>query len=153
MKIFPEKDCSIELNNDDFLAISELKIQTLSKRQFVSNWNNQVFIGDINENEFELSLSKKMFVELCVVNGKLHNRKAIMKMQTGKIAKIIFAAIVLFSLSGMLVAIMQSKLNLVIYLVLNILVMRFVFLEIGFRYASKNFILKLNEIIGLKNNL
>jgi len=40
MKIFPEKDYSIELNKENSLAISELKNQTLSEEQFVTNWNN-----------------------------------------------------------------------------------------------------------------
>ncbi len=53
MKIFPENDYSIELNNDSSLAISELENQTLSKDQFFTNWNNQAFIGNIEKNEFE----------------------------------------------------------------------------------------------------
>ncbi len=60
MKIFPEKDYSIELNKDSSLAISELKNQTLSKEQFVTNWNNQSFIGKVETNEFEVKLSKKL---------------------------------------------------------------------------------------------
>jgi hypothetical protein len=45
--------------------ISELKKRTLSKEQFVANWNNQTFIGEIIENEFEIKLSKVVRRVLC----------------------------------------------------------------------------------------
>ena len=56
MKIFPEKDYFFELNKDSSIAISELNNQTLSKEQFVTNWNNQSFIWKIENNEFEIKL-------------------------------------------------------------------------------------------------
>jgi hypothetical protein len=150
MKIFPESDYSIELNNDSISAISELKKLTLSKEQFVANWNNQTFIGEIKENKFEIKLSKKVFGEFCVVNGKLENRKGKLKIRTSKIFKIIFVAIILFSLSGIIVAIIQNKLEVIFKGVMIILVVRFFFLELGFRIASKYTLNKLIETIGIK---
>ena len=149
MKIFPESDYSIELNSDSMSAISELKKRTLSKEQLVANWNNQTFIGEIKKNEFELKLSKKLLGEFCVVNGILDNRNGILKIRTGKILKIIFVSIVLFSFSGIIVAIIQNKLELIFKVVVTILIMRFFFLELGFRIASKCALNKLIEIIGI----
>jgi hypothetical protein len=151
MKIFPEKDYSIELNKDSSLVISELKNQTLSKEQFVTNWNNQSFIGKIETNEFEVKLSKKLIGEFCVLNGKLENGKGKLKIRTGKIIKIIFIAIVLFALSGIITAIFRTDFELIFHLVMTILVMRFIFLELGFRLTSKIVINKLSKIIGIKN--
>jgi len=148
MKIFPEKDYSIELNKDSSLAISELKNQTLSKEQFVTNWNNQSFIGKIETNEFEVKLSKKLIGEFCVLNGKLENGKGTLKIRTGRIIKIIFIAIVLFAISGIIIAIFRNDLELIFHLGMTILVMRFI-MELGFRFVSKNGINKLTEIIGI----
>ena len=150
MKIFPESDYLIELNNDSMFAISELKKRTLSKEQFVANWNNQIFIGEIKENEFEIKLSKKLFGEFCVVNGKLDNRKGRLKIRTSKIFKIIFVTIVLFSFSRIIVAIIQNKLDFIFKVFMTILIMRFFFLELGFRIASKYIINRLTETIGIK---
>lgn len=150
MKIFPESDYSIELNNDSISAISALKNRTLSKEQFITNWNNQTFIGEVKEHEFKIRLSKKILGELCVLNGKLDNRKGTLKIRTGKIFKIIFAAIVLFSLSGIIVVIIQNKLKLIVPIVMTILIMRFIFLELGFRLVSKYALNKLTEAIGIK---
>ena len=148
MKIFPEKDYSMELNKDSSLAISELKNQTLSKEQFVTNWNNQSFIGKIETNEFEVKLSKKLIGEFCVLNGKLENRKGTLKIRTGKIIKIIFIAIVLFAFSGIITAIFRTDFELIFHLIMTILVMRFI-MELGFRFVSKNGMNKLTEIIGI----
>ncbi|MBA6157381.1 hypothetical protein H3Z83_12760 [Tenacibaculum sp. S7007] len=150
MKLFPENDYSIELNNNSSLAISELENQTLSKEQFVTNWNNQAFIGKIETNEFEVKLSKKLVGEVCVLKGKLESEKGTLKVRTSRIFKIIFVAIVLFALSGIVTAIIQNKLEMIFHLVMTILVMRFIFLEFGFRIISKSGINKLTEIIGIK---
>jgi len=150
MKLFPEKDYSIELNKDSSFAISELKNQTLSKEQFVTNWNNQSFIGKIEKNEFEVKLSKKLIGEFCVLKGKLENEKGTLEIRTGRIIKIIFIAIVLFAGSGIITAIFRTDLELIFHLVMTILVMRFIFLELGFRLVSKSGINKLTEIIGIK---
>lgn len=151
MKIFPESNYSIELNNDYLSAIAELKNQTLSKEQYVANWNNQTFIGKIKENEFEIKLSKKLLRELCILNGKLENKKGILKIRTSKVFKNIFIAIVLFSFSGIITAITQNKLELIFRLVIAILIMKFIFLELGFRLVSKIVLNKLTEIIGINN--
>lgn len=151
MKIFPESKFSIELNNTSTSAIPELKNRTLSKEQFVTNWNNQTFIGEIKKNEFEIKLSKKLIGEFCVINGKLDDRKGILVIQTSKFFKIISGAVALFSLSGIIVSIIQNKLELIFDFIITILIMRFIFLELGFRLFSKYTLNKLSEIIGIKN--
>ena len=150
MKIFPKNDYSIELNNDSASAILDLKNRTLSKKQFVANWDNQTFIGEIQENKFEIKLSKKLFGEFCVLNGKLENGKGILEIRTGKIFKMIFVAIILFILSGIILSIIQNKTELIIQLIISILVMRYIFLELGFRIVSKIALNKLTEIIEIK---
>jgi len=150
MKIFPEKVFSIELINESSTAILELKNQTLSKEQFVINWKNQAFIGEIEKNEFEIKLSKKFYGEFCIIKGKLENKVGILEIRTSRIFKIIFISIILFALSGIIAAIIQNKINVILSLVLTIIVIRFIFIELGFRYVSKSGINKLTEIIGIK---
>ena len=149
MKIFPEKDYSIELNKDSSLAISELKNRTLSKEQFVTNWNNQSFIGKVETNEFEVKLSKKLIGEFCVLNGKLEGGKGTLKIRTGRVIKIIFIAIVLFAFSGIIIAIFRTEFEPIFQLFMTILVMR-IMMELGFRFVSKKGINKLTKIIGIK---
>ena len=149
MKMFPENVYSIELNNDYFVGISELKNQTLSKEQFVTDWNSQTFIGIIEKNEFEVKLSKKLIGEICILKGKLENKKGTLEIRTGRILKIIFIAILLFALSGIITAIIQKEFEVIFHLIMTVLVMRYIFMELGFRIISKSGINKLTEIIGI----
>ena len=151
MKIFPEKDFSIELNQNSSLSISELKNETLSEEQYVVNWNSQSFIGKFKKNEFQLKLSKKILGEFCVLNGKLENKKGILKIRTSKRLKIIFTIYILFIICGIITAIIQNDLKTILGLITNILFMRYILLELGFRIASKSGIKKLTEIIGINN--
>ena len=75
MKIFPIKKYSIVLMNERAKVISELKKDTLSDEQFVSNWNKQTFIGKVNETNFEIKLSKKLYGDFCVFKGILEEKK------------------------------------------------------------------------------
>lgn len=150
MKLFPENKYSIELFNDKESAISNLKNYTLSKEQYVTNWNNQLFIGEIKENEFELKLSKKLYGDFCIVHGKLENKKGTLEIQTGKILKILFILIILFTLSGMIIAMIQHKFELIFKLIITIVMLRYIFLELGFRYVSKRLLHKLTEVIKIK---
>ena len=150
MKIFPEKEYSIEFTKESSLGISELKNQTLSEKQFVTNWNNQSFIGKVEKNEFEIKLSKKLIGEFCVLKRKLENKKGILEIRTGRIIKIIFVAIIILAISGIITAIIRTEWELIFHLIMIILVMRYIFLELGFRFASKSGINKLTKIIGIK---
>lgn len=150
MRLFPKNNYSIELNDNSNSAILNLKNQTLSKEQFVANWNNQTFIGEIQKNAFEITLSKKLLGELCVLSGKLENGKGNIEIRTGKIFKIIFVAIALFIFSGIIASIIQNKLELIFQLAISILIVRFVFLELVFRIVSRIALTKLTQIIGIK---
>jgi hypothetical protein len=150
MKIFPEKDYSIELKNNSSLAISELKSQTLSEEQFFTNWDSQAFSGKIEKNEFKVKLSKKLIGEFCVIEGKLDKKKGILKLSISTTVKFIFIFFVLFAFSGIITAIVQNELEIIFDLIMTILVMRFIFLELAFRYVSKRGITKLTETIGIK---
>lgn len=150
LKIFPENNYSIELTNDSTSAISNLKNCTVSKEQYVTNWNNQLFIGKIKENEFELKLSKKLYGDFCIVHGKLENKKGTLEIQTGKILKILFILIITFTLSGMVTAMVQHKFELLFKLMIAIVIIRFIFLELGFRYVSKRLLKRLTEELKVK---
>jgi hypothetical protein len=73
-----------------------------------------------------------------------------LEIRTGRAIKIIFIAITLFAVSGIITAIFRTDLELIFHLIMTILVIRFIFLELGFRFVSKKGINKLTEIIGIK---
>jgi len=53
-------------------------------------------------------------------------------------------------MSGIIVSIIQNKLQLIFHIIINILIIRFIFLELGFRIVSKFALNELTKVIGIK---
>lgn len=151
LKLFPKNTYSIELVNDNKSVISNLKNSTLSKEQYVANWNNQLFIGTIKENEFELKLSKKLYGDFCIVHGKLENNNGTLEIQTGNVLKTISILILLFTLSGIITAMIYHKFEQAFKLMMAIVMLRFIILELVFKNVSKIVLQKLTEAIKIKS--
>lgn len=149
MKLFPSRYYSIELQNDSSIAMTELENHTLSDEQFVTNWSNQSFIGKIDDEEFEIKLSKNLYGAFCVLNGKLKNRNGTLEIRVGKTFKILFLIIILFVISRLVVSIIENRLDTLFPLIMTIIVFRFIFIELGFRIISKIGLDKLTKIIGI----
>ncbi|SMC88630.1 hypothetical protein [Cellulophaga tyrosinoxydans] len=153
MKIFPTKTHSITLITDSAAAISELQKKTLSDDQFVADWNKQIFIGKINDSEFELKLSKKVYGAFCVIKGKLENKNGLLEVGITKNYKIVLIILLLYPLVGFVISLLtngfKNSIELIFPTIMFILVLRLVFIEFGFRIISKNGLNKLNEIIGI----
>tara|TARA_R110000868_G_scaffold348246_1_gene609214 strand:- start:88 stop:558 length:471 start_codon:yes stop_codon:yes gene_type:complete len=154
MKIFPTKTHSITLIVDSSVAISELQKKTLSDEQFVADWNKQIFIGKINDCEFELKLSKKVYGAFCVIKGKLENKNGILKVGINKNYKVVLTLLLLFPFIGFAISLIKNgfdnSIELIFPTIMFIVVLRFVFIEFGFRIISKNGLNKLNEVIGVR---
>jgi len=149
MKLFPTKYYSIELQNDSSIAMTNLKSNTLSAEQFVTDWKNQTFIGKIHNDEFKIKLSKNFYGTFCVLNGKLEKRNGTLEIRVGKTFKILFWIVVLFVMSGLIASLIQNRLDNLLPLVMTIIVFRFIFIELGFRIISKTGLDKLTKIIGI----
>jgi hypothetical protein len=151
MKLFPNNRYVITLSVPKDRALRLLKENTLAKEQYVSNWNNQVFIGSIGANQFEFKLSKKLISHSCVLKGILEENTGIVDLRIGKFYKILFSLVAIFTLSGILTAIVQEKTALIGYLLACILVMRFVFMEMTYRYALHHIFRALNQLKIIDN--
>ena len=108
MKIFPIKKYSITLINERSKAIFELQKETLSDEQFVSDWNKQTFIGKVNETNFEIKLSKKLYGNFCVFKGKLEERNGSLEIEINKTFRVILSVIFLFPIFGFLTSLFKG---------------------------------------------
>lgn len=154
MKIFPIKKYSITLINERSKAIFELQKETLSDEQFVSDWNKQTFIGKVNETNFEIKLSKKLYGNFCVFKGKLEERNGYLEIEINKTFRVILSVIFLFPIFGFLTSLFkngfENSIELVFPTIMFIIILRFVFIELGFKIISKNGVNKLSKIIEIE---
>jgi hypothetical protein len=155
MKIYPIKKYSITLINGRSKAMSELQKETLSDEQFVSDWNKQIFLGKVNETNFELKLSKKIYGNFCVFKGQLEDKNGTLEIIINKTFKVILFVVFLFPIFGFLTSIFKNgfknSIELLLPTIFFILILRFVFIELGFQIISKIGVNKLSKIIGIEN--
>ena len=154
MKIFPSKEYSVTLINDGSESIAELRKETLSEDQFVSNWNSQTFIGRIDGPEFEVKLSKKLYGTFCILKGKIERSNGILEIRISKIFKVLFWVLFLFPIIGFFISVIQNgfynSVDFIIPTLLLLLVIRFVFIGLGFTIFSRKAIKKLSKTIGIE---
>ncbi len=153
MKLFPSKEYSITLINESSKAIAGLQKETLSDDQFVSDWNRQTFIGTIEGTEFEVKLSKKLYGAFFIMKGNMERSTGFLEIKVNKDFKRFFLILILFPIIGFLISVIQNgfvdSTGLIIPTILYIVVLRFVFIELGFRIISKNGLKILSQIIGI----
>lgn len=154
MKLFPYNHYTIELQKSISFAMNELQNQTLSNEQFVADWNNQAFIGNVTDNEFQISVSKKLYGSIFIFIGKLENKKNVLSVHISKKAQIIFFILLMFPVLGFIISLFQNgfenSTKLIAPTILTILIFRFVFIEISFRIISNIGLKKLKKIIYAK---
>ncbi len=150
MNLFPKEKYFITLKNESANAILKLKNQTLTKEQYVSDWNKQTFIGKVENNEFEVKISNKIYGEFCLLIGKFNNNKGTIQIQITNTLKIIVILLIFSALLGVITSIIYNKPLEILYSILSILTTKFIFLDLGFRYFSKIGLKKLTEIVEVK---
>ncbi|MCK8482256.1 hypothetical protein [Psychroserpens algicola] len=148
MTIFPERIYFINLENDSSKTLVDLQKETLSDQQFIVEWN-KLFIGEVNQNGFEIKLARKWPGSFCIIIGKLENKNGILEIHISKVYKLLFGILVLFVLSGLIISLIQSEFETALKIILFIIILRFVFIELHFRINSKNSMNKLTKTIGI----
>jgi hypothetical protein len=154
MKIYPTKKYSITLFNEHPKAVFELKKETLRDGQFVSDWNKYSFIGEIDETNFEIKLCKKLYGNFCVFKGRLEGKAGVLEIGIDRTYKFVLFVIFLFPIFGFLTSLFNNGFkNSVVLLfptIMFIVILRFVFIELGFQIISKKGVNKMSEIIGVE---
>lgn len=154
MKIYPIKKYPIILIDGRSKAISRLKKETLSHEQYVSDWNRQKFIGKIDETNFEIKLSKKLYGSFCIFKGRLQEQNGTLEIEINKAFKVILFILFLFPILGLLTSLFKNDFKdsskLLLPTIMFIIILRFVFIEFSFQIISKCGIKKLSKIIKIE---
>jgi len=156
MTIFPTNNYEFELTKESTDALSELEKNTLiSDSLFVSERTKKAFIGQINDNGFEIISSKPGRGPFCIYTGKLKSKKGTLEIKIHKAYKIMLSFIYLFPITLFIIALftMEKEIitSLIFTTILILIALRFVFTELAFRFISRNVLKELTEIIGINN--
>ena len=154
MKLFPNKNFTVELSNDRQTTLNALKQNTKLTDRLVSEHTDREFIGQVNDSGFKIISSEIGRGAVCVFVGELQDSSGNLEIRIHKAFKVMFSILMLMPVAGVVIAVftngIQYSIGILVQMFMGILFVRFVLMELSFRFISKTGLNKLIRIIGLK---
>jgi hypothetical protein len=154
MDVFPNKSLLLELRDDRATLLDELRRNTKLTNKLVSEYTDKEFIGQVDDCGFKIISSEIGRGALCVFEGDFQDSFGTVEIRINSAFKILFSILILMPIIGFVIAIatqgIEKSIGFIVPVIMLILFIRFVFLELSFRFISKTGLKKLTRIIGLK---
>ena len=154
MKLFPSKYFTVELREDRMTTLNELKRNTKLTDNLISSYTDKKFIGQVNDSGFKIISSEIGRGAVCVFVGELQDSLGEVEIRIHNAFKVMFSILLLYPFIGFgLIAYNQGfeeAIKFLPILIIGLFFIRFVFIELSFRFISKTGLNKLTKTIGIK---
>lgn len=151
MKIFPSSIYEFTLIDDQNETIERLNRRTENSDNLISKITNKSFIGKIDKNKFKIISSDIGKGAFCTLNGQINNKIGEVVVEINKPFKILLSILMLFPIVGFIIQLILKveEFNpiFIIVILAQILILRFVFIEIAYKFLSKQSINKLSDVL------
>ncbi|RLZ06382.1 hypothetical protein [Faecalibacter macacae] len=151
MKIFPSSIYEFSLIDDQNETIERLNRRTENSDNLISKITNKSFIGKIDKNKFKIISSDIGKGAFCTLNGQINNKIGEVVVEINKPFKILLSILMLFPIVGFIIQLILKveEFNpiFIIVILAQILILRFVFIEIAYKFLSKQSINKLSDVL------
>ena len=151
MKIFPSSIYEFTLIDDQNETIERLNRRTENSDNLISKITNKSFIGKIDKNKFKIISSDIGKGAFCTLNGQINNKIGEVVVEINKPFKILLSILMLFPIVGFIIqlTLRVEEFNpiFIIVILAQILILRFVFIEIAYKFLSKQSINKLSDVL------
>lgn len=108
----------------------------------------------INGNEFKVIISLIEKGAFCVMTGKINSENVIVKVETYKVFEILLSIFLCFPVVGMIVLILRNAQEflpiLILVMIGQILIIRYVFIGLAFRFLSEDFLNRLPDVLDFE---
>jgi hypothetical protein len=154
MKLFPNKNITVELRYDRATTLNELKRHTKLTDTLVSSYTHKEFIGQVDDCGFKIISSEIGWGAVCIFQGQLQDSFGAIEMRLHNAFKILFSTLMLMPVIGFGQVILtngiENSIVIIFPTIMAFLFVRFVFMELSFRFISKYGLNKLVRIIGIR---
>lgn len=154
MKIFPTSDYSFKLLGEPIESFERLKRRTLISDSLSSKITDKSFLGIINNNSFRLISSEIGRGAFCVLNGEIIDKNGTIKIEINKPFQILLSVILCLPIVVLISQLFSQDSHLFLLLVValgQILIIRFMFIEIAFKKLSKNSLNRLSDVLDIES--
>ncbi len=154
MKLFPTKNYEVVLSNDYSVSMEHLKSNTDITDLLTSDWTKKAFRGQVHENGFKIISSEIGRGAICVLVGEFDGKNGELEIRIHKAFKVMFSILMLMPIIGFGIAMItngiEKSIGIMIPAIFAILFLRFVFIELEFRFVSNTGMNKLSKILMIK---
>jgi hypothetical protein len=154
MKLFPSRNLTVELQYDRMITLNELRCNTKLTDTLVSEYTDKAFIGRVNDSGFKIISSEIGRGAVCVFLGELQDSLGTVEIRMHNAFKILFSILMLMPIIGFGIAVLtngiENSIAIILPMIMGVLFVRFVFMELSFRFISKTGINKLTKLIGIR---
>lgn len=154
MKLFPNKNITVELEHDRVTTLNELKRHTKLTDTLVSSYTDKEFIGQVDDCGFKIISSEIGRGAICIFDGQLQDSLGTIEIRLHNAFKILFSILMLMPVIGFGIAVLTNGIEhsivIIFPTIMAFLFVRFVFMELSFRFVSKFGLNKLARIIGIR---
>ena len=154
MKLFPERKYNVQIEDEIFDSITELKRNTKLSNSLVSERTKKAFIGQVGDSHFKIISSEIGRGAFCVLQGRFEEKKGVIEIKIHKAFRVMLSIIMIFPFIGFGIAIFQQgfvkSLGIIPALLFLLIFLRFVFIGLTFRFVTQTGLSKLKKILKIK---
>jgi len=156
MKLFPYKILTVKMSHDRLTTLNGLKHLTKLTDRLVSVHTKKEFIGQVTDSGFKIISSEIGRGAFCVFEGELQDTYGHLEIRIHTAFKIMTSILMLMPIAALVFDLftqgIEKSVEMLAPVIMGILIIRFVFIEICFRFISKTGLNKLERLIGLNKH-
>ncbi|MEP5934398.1 MAG: hypothetical protein ABJ218_04725 [Winogradskyella arenosi] len=154
MNIFPTKEKEFKLIDDQAETLNRLNRRTEKSENLTSQYTDKSFRGMINGNEFKVISSVIGKGAFCVMTGKINSDSGNVKVEIHKVFRILLSVFLCFPAVGITIAILTGSEEFspifILVVILQMLMIRYVFIGLAFRFLSKDSLNRLRDVLDFE---
>ena len=154
MKIFPVKELRFKLIDDQNKSLDRLNSRTERSERLTPRITDKTFLGLIKGNEFKLITSSVGRGAFCVMTGIVEPENGKVRVEIHKVFQVLLSFILCLPILGMLVLIVTRVIAfspiLILVVIGQILMIRYLFIGLAFSYLSKESLSRLRDVIDFE---
>ena len=153
MNIFPKSYYTFKIIGEETETLERLKRRTELSESLTSKITDKSFRGIIKDNTFRIISSEIGKGAFCVLTGEIVNKDGQVEVEINKAFRILLTVLLCFPFIGVIAQTFSNKegfsIIFILVAILQLLMIRYIFIELAFRRFSKSSLNKLSDVLDI----
>lgn len=153
MNIFPKSNYTFKIIGEETETLERLKRRTEPSESLTSKITDKSFRGIIKDNTFKIISSEIGKGAFCVLTGEIDNKSGQVEVEINKAFRILLSVLLCFPFIGLIAQSFSNKeefsIIFILVAILQLLMIRYIFIELAFRRFSKSSLRKLSDVLDI----